>query len=289
MKIYFSKKSDYAIGRGFSFARNIETYLNKKEIIVTDNINGKFDAALIIGPTTISRDDFKKLVNEKIPTVLRLDNIPEDYRNRGTAISRLKDFSQEADIVVYQSQWAKEYMMSLINRDGTIIYNGVDTNIFHKNGRKVEKRKTYLYVRSSTNESKRWQEAKYMFRREWLNNKNSILYVVGNFADYIKLYGNEFIDRYKLGMFDEPFKYFGQVKDPQQMADIYRQSDILIAPYYNDACSNVLMEARLCGCDIMFGTAEHTGSNQEIMQLKEHELSADWMSEQYLGIFKLLT
>lgn len=294
MRIYFSARSDGGTTGAFSFARNLEKYLVGRGNFVISDWKEDFDVALVIGATTIERNVWKAIESRKIPIVFRIDNIPEDYRNRGTAISRMKDYSEWADVVVYQSYWAKEYVMGLTGRDGAVIYNGVDTNIYNvKNRISDNEEPVYLYVRSSTNENKRWAEAKYIFRTEWLkNDRKGIFRIVGNFADYIKIYGKDFVDRYKLGLFDEPYEYLGTIADPLRMAEVYKNSHFLIAPFFNDADSNVITEGLTCGCKLLAGTAKDSGGTPEIV--KEFEkgrmdwASLDRMGAEYEGIFKLL-
>ena len=272
------------IGGGFSFARNLWKSL-KSQCFLTDNINDEFDIALIIGPTTISRDDVKKIKARNIPIVLRCDNIPEDYRNRGTAISRLKDYSKMADVVIYQSKWARDYVKSLTGVGGAVIYNGVDKDIFNTEGRIGNK--NILYVRSSTNENKRWQEAKYWFREMWLEDNSWHFYILGNFADYIKLFSDDFINSYRLGLFDEPHTYLGQMKTAEEMATVFKESSILLAPYYNDACSNTILEARACGLKIETCHGGMSGGTPELLELHDDLIGIDRMGREYIGVFKL--
>lgn len=289
MRIFISTKPDTSIGGGWTFTRNIVNYLQQQGVMCVFDKDIPYDVAFVIGPTTISKDDFREIRSSGKPIALRIDNIPEDYRNRGTALSRLKEFSKDSDVVIYQSAWAREYVRGFTGIDGTIIMNGVDRSIFNTKDRILsDETRRYLYVRSSTNESKRWQEAKYIYRMEWLNRGKTHLDIVGNFGDYLKQYGDDFIKNYRMGMFDEPYAYLGQITNPHHLAEIYKRSHAVIAPFYNDACSNVMLEARACGCELMFGTAEHSGANQEILALPDDKLSIDYMGEQYMGIFKVL-
>src|SRR3990167_837957 len=241
MKIHIPIYDRNGIGGGWSFLRNLEKGL-KSDCYFVDNLC-EADILFIAGPTLAIHEIVESAERLGKPIVLRVDNIPEDYRNRGTALSRLKIFSEKADVVVYQSEWARGYVGGYTGVDGTVIYNGVDKNIFKPTTNKIELKDcaldkldalTYtsahrvLYVRSSTNESKRWQEAKYFFREMWLKNRIAKLSVVGNFGDYVKLYGDDFIGRYTLGAFDEPIEYLGQLNTAEQMAKVMRNSDEIL-------------------------------------------------------------
>lgn len=285
MRIYIPKFDEKAVGGGWTFLRSLIKYI-KSEVSFAHTIED-CDIMFIPGPTLAERADVEKARQLEKRIVLRVDNIPEDYRNRGTAVSRLKDFSRMADAVVYQSNWARDYVMSLTHVDGAVIYNGVNRDIFNPVGR-AEKSNQILYVRSSTNENKRWQEAKYYFREYWKKRPELIFTVVGNFADYVKLYGEDFEKRYHLGLFDEPHVYYGKVPEAEAMAEIYRGSAVMLAPYYNDACSNIILEARACGCEVDMCLSGNSGGTPEIMALDEALIGADRMAKEYLGLFKLV-
>ena len=283
MKIYIPNYDPNGLGGGWTFLRN---FIRATSSVVQLSSLQDCDVMFICGPTMASRDEVKKAQSLGKKIVLRVDNIPEDYRNRGTAISRLKDYSKISDAVVYQSEWAREYVMGLTGVDGVVIYNGVNFKIFNDKERDQHS-KNILYVRSSTNESKRWQEAKYIFREMWLEDKELQLLVVGNFADYIKLYGDDFVGRYNLGCFDEFVTYIGQIKDVSKMADIMRRSREILIPFYNDACSNTVLEAIACGCKINTCHSGNTGGTPEILD-KDLDINMDRMGKEYLGLFDLV-
>lgn len=301
MQIYIPNLDQDSIGGGWTFLRNFLKSMGQ-DIQLAHSV-ADCDILFICGPTVVSREIVEQAKALKKKIVFRVDNIPEDYRNRGTAISRLKDFSAAADAVVYQSKWAREYVMSLTGVDGTVIYNGVDKSIFNKDGRDPNAQDV-LYIRSSTNENKRWQEAKYIFRMKYfIHQKTEVpdgcyhcagpeglkLVVVGNFNDYIKLYSDDFITRYRLGLFpDEPYFYHGQVKDPVKMAAIFRSCRVVLTPYYNDACSNVVLEARASGCKIDPCDSGMFGGTKELIELPDEMIGIDRMAKEYLGLFKLV-
>jgi len=277
-RIKFSTDTEWRGSGGWSFSNTLAKYLSKAGWPIVDSLQDA-DIFLITGPTTANRDVVKMAIDKGIKVVFRVDNIPEDYRNRGTAVSRLKDFSKMADVVVYQSNWAKDYVMGLTEVDGAVIYNGVDTKTFFS--RKNKKNKeivNYLYVKSSTNENKRWPEAKYYFRMEWLKNKNSKLHLVGRWGREIK--------EYNFGLFNEPYEYHGEIKNPYQMAELYRQCDIILIPYYNDACSQVVLEAKASGLQINTCFSGMTGGTPELLELSD--ISAERMTQEYIGLFNLV-
>ncbi|HBX15876.1 MAG TPA: hypothetical protein DEF57_01040 [Candidatus Magasanikbacteria bacterium] len=285
--MYIPNLNKNGLGGGWTFLNNLLKAI-KTDVQIAHSVED-CDIMFICGPTMVGRDEVELANKLGKKIIFRVDNIPEDYRNRGTAISRLKDYSKMADVVVYQSEWARNYVKTLTCVDGAVIFNGVDRDIFNKDNR-TDNYKQYLYVRSSTNENKRWQEAKFFFREYWMtaDNHELELIVVGNFSDYVKLYGDDFINRYKLGAFDEPIKYLGQINDPRRMAEIYKTSAVLIAPYYNDACSNTILEARACGCEIDLCLSGNSGGTPEILALSDELIGIDRMGKEYLGLFNLV-
>lgn len=222
------------------------------------------DTVLITGPTMASHSDVDKAREDGKRIVLRVDNAVRDSRNRGTGMSRLSAFADFADIVIYQSEWARKFLLPFTKIDGPVILNGVDTKKFNSKNRMVEN-DTYLYVRSSRDEGKQWIMAWYYF----VNNPGK-LNIVGKFSqenlEYnFDFYNNEFI------------KYWGEQNN---MADHYRNNRYFLYTYLNDACSNTLLEARASGCEIVdvYGMLG-TGGAPEIMACED--ISLERMAREY--------
>lgn len=74
------------------------------------------------------------------------------------------------------------------------------------------------------------------------------------------------------------------------MAKIYRSADYLYAPYALDACSNVVIEARMCGMEIVVGGVvgrEVEGSSTtEILRAPLEQLTLKAMGDKYLEVFE---
>ena len=133
MKIYLPSDSKQSLGGGWTFRRNLEKGMFIIGHKITDDLS-EADIALVAGVTMITRDTWRKLKEAKCKTVVRIDNVPRNSRNRNTGISRLRDFAQEADEVVYQCEWSRFYLSDFLGREGKIVYNGVDTDIFNTEG-----------------------------------------------------------------------------------------------------------------------------------------------------------
>lgn len=199
---------------------------------------------LIPGATMVDRVTVEKYYGHK-KIVLRVDNQLKHSRNRATGMSRLYDYAQMADAIVYQSQWARNYLREFLKSQNTkeyVILNGSDEKIFYPRMARFRPRKRYLYVASSTDESKGWVIAHQKFQ-EIHKEENAEIWLVGKFDDKVRDYGFDFFN-------GEKWEYKGVVKRPKQMARIYRACDALLYSYFCDACSNCLNEAMMCGLEI---------------------------------------
>ena len=114
----------------------------------------------ITGPTMVKHEEVAKAKADGKKIVLRLDNHLLNSRNRNTGMSRMKAYCEVADLIIYQSQWAKDYLMPFTKRDGVVILNGVDTKLF-KPGNKIKG--SCLYIRSSRINEKGWEMARYWY------------------------------------------------------------------------------------------------------------------------------
>jgi len=235
MKICVPLKAKQGIGGGWSFTRNFVKALNS-QVQFVDSIQD-CDIYFIPGSTMTTRDEvgIARKLGKKI--VLRIDNIPRNSRNRNTGTSRLYDFAQIADMVIYQSNWAREWVKLFIKKDGPVILNGCDTEIFSPNGEKYEKdgNPQYLYSRYNRDATKGWEIAWHYFQKEYFRNPNVHLWVIGKF--------NPEIVGYNLDLFggaEARYKYFGIIEDPKEIAKIYRSVDAILVPYMLEACSNVV-------------------------------------------------
>lgn len=244
-------------GGGWTAARYLADGLNNTKYEEADTV-------LITGPTMASHDQVSQAKQDGKKIVLRLDNAVRDSRNRGTGMSRLKAFCEAADLVIYQSEWAKKFLYPFTKKDGEVILNGVDTSRFNKGGRTTSE-DTYLYVRSSRDEGKQWIMAWY-----WFVNNPGQLAIVGKFSQENLEYNFDFFN-------NESYRFYGEQKE---MPAFYRSNKYFLYTYLNDACSNTLLEARASGCEIVdvYGMLQ-TGGASEIMALED--LSIKRMVSEY--------
>jgi len=248
MSICILNDSSGQIGGGWTFLRNFKVGL--KDIIV-DNPEDA-DVLFIPSASMVKRDTVMSWVRDK-KIVLRCDNYLKHSRNRRTGMSRMLDYAKVADVVVYQSQWAKSFLELYNHSDGksTVIPNGSERMVVEPY--EYDGRKRYLYVAANSDESKGWVMAQQKFM-EIHRKEKAELWIVGSFNSKLVEYGFDFFN-------DEKINYFGTV-DYKEMAKIYTSCDAFLYSYFCDVCPNALNEALIYGLDIVdcYGMLETGGA-----------------------------
>lgn len=259
MKIHLLNYEPNRTGGGWTAARYLYEGLNCVDY-------SEADCVLITGPTMAHHDQVEQARRDGKKIVLRVDNAVRDSRNRGTGMSRMKSFADQADLVVYQSQWAREFLLPFTKKDGPVILNGVDTKRFCPSDH-PHREDSYLYVRSSRDEGKNWIGAWY-----WFVNNPGFLRIVGKFSPDNLEWNFDFYN-------NERFSFMGE-QPPDVMPGLFRASKYFLYSYICDASSNTLLEARASGCEIVdvFGALQ-TGGAPEIMACKD--ISVERMVKEY--------
>lgn len=197
------------------------------------------DVVIIPSASMVKRDQIpqgKKLI-------LRADNFLKDSRNRGTGMTRMKDFARQADAVIFQSEWAKRTLTPHLEplKASHVVLNGSDDKNFTPGVKDPRKRfKRFLYVRQNRDDSKNPHMAFSKFRE--IREENDELWIVGQFSSDAVQWN------FDLG--ELPVKYLGSVPF-EQMPTIYQQCDALLYSYFDDAASNAAIEAILSGLEIV--------------------------------------
>jgi len=284
MKLYIPSRAKQGIGGGWTFVRYLtETLSNKVEFIYETPFMGNCDIVFIPGPTLMDRDsmNYAKKLGKKI--VLRVDGCPEDWRNRNTGWSRLRDYAKLADQVIYQSEFIKRTIGRLVKRDGVVIYNGVDQNIFKPDGDKYPKKgdPSILHVGFRKDPCKRPEEAIMRFRELKMDNPEAFLQFAGNFPTYLK--------EYKFGMLDfvkgKDWDFAGIITDRNELAKIMRSHDYLAYVAFADPCPNVLIEGLSCGLKPLW-LNDYGGQKEIVDNWEKVDWSINRMSKEYLNIFE---
>lgn len=283
MKIAIVNQSKQEIGGGWSFINNIRKGFTKHGQETVDWPLA--DLVLIPSSSMISKELFREIKGAGKKIVLRVDNIPRNSRNRNTGTTRLLEFAQGANRVIYQSEWAKAYVGGFIGSDGPIIYNGLDLDIFKKEGSYLDfKHKgnpIYLYSRYNRDETKRWEEAWYDYQMIHRGNPNAYLVIVGQFSSELVETNFDFFN-------GERFEFLGIIDNPERMAQCLRGCDYMLATYYNDCFSNTYLEALACGVELL--NPNLTGGTKEMLELWERKgqdyFSLERMIKEYLNCFE---
>jgi glycosyltransferase involved in cell wall biosynthesis len=192
----------------------------------------------------------------------------------------MRRFGRQADMVVYQSEWARMYAGYLVGEvDSLVIRNGVDTSIFYPQ-KKNEHRDflKYLFVQFNRDENKRWPEAAYRFHMDWRQNKKNRLTIVGAFTPELVDAGFDFFA-------GESVEYYLPVSDRYALADVYRAHDVLLFPAFADAAPNTVLEARACGLQIE--GVNPIGGTTEMLE-PDLDISLERMCDDYEKLFNLI-
>lgn len=247
--IYIAGYDPQRSGGGWGFARNFYKAFKDEVTFSLDEA----DIYFIPGASMTSREEVDRAKGKKI--VLRVDNALLPSNNRGGGMTHLKDYADQADTVIYQSEWARDYLSGFLGKGGPVITNGVDLSVYHPKGRKEGA--VYGYARSSRHETKGWEAARYYFSRLHEKDPKRKLLIIGRFSPEMLEYNFNFYN-------GENYTYLGE-QPPEKMPELYRQIDIMIIPYFNDACSNTVIEALCCGCQLFDNPFLHTGGTMEIL------------------------
>lgn len=269
MKIALPSYDIRAIGGGWSFISNFNKAM-RGNIVDYEQA----DIYFIPSASMVSRDDVQVAKNDGKKIVLRCDNIIRNSRNRNTGMSRMKDFSDWADLVIFQSEFAEQLLNPYLQTEQwKVIYNSVDEGVFNDKGR-IERTDRYYYGKHSSDETKNWEMARVAYQKIQEIKPEAILNLVGRFDGNLEEYNFDFYN-------NERYKYWGYVTDPQAMANIYKQSDWFIYTYFNDACSNSLIEALMCGVKVYDPyLMVNTGGTSEILE-------RFWKREKYFELKRM--
>lgn len=296
MKVFIGdiKGIESKLGGGWSFTRNFIDLVDDKLVNTLDEA----DIFFITGATLVTRDEFRQAKAKKKKIVLRADGIPEDWRNRGTGWSRFRDYSLQADLVIYQSDFIHntigKYMRDMhgLKAKQVIIYNGVDTTIFNPHGDKFRQfgDPSVLYVNYRKNENnKRVEEAIERFRYFKVDNPNATMTFAGNFSKEQFLWNGS---EWDFGMLDmrntKDWQYVGIISDRSKLAKIMRSADFLAFPSFADPCPNTLIEGLMCGLEPLW--VNEYGGQHDIVKLWENkfDFSREHMVANYISEFEQL-
>ena len=283
IKIYLPNISKSQIGGGWTFIRNLKNGL-KREVEFVDNVDD-CHVYFITGPTIVNPPEAHEARRKSKAIVFRVDNVPRKSRNkRSTPHERMKEFADLATVVIYQSEWAKKYC-HLLCGDGEIIYNGVDTKIFHPNKDLRPKDKTiFLYAYHGKNELKQFWKAHYIFQMKYRENPKSEFWFINDFGRNWQEINDSNFDFWN----GEKYVELDKVDNPDDMAALMQKASFLIYPSILDACPNLVLEARASGLAVIGESSREFSGTEELLDY-QLDITLERMCEEYLSLFKLIT
>lgn len=241
------------------FVRNISPFLKNKGIEVSFNPNETCDIlfTLITAPIEI----VLRAKGKGARVIQRLDGVffdkTKDYKGMNL---KLKATQDEADLVIYQSNFAKEMCQHYLGipQRFRIIYNPVDTAVFTPYGKKMDFEGINLLAVSTWRPWKRLQDSVEAVK-ELLRIRNDIVFTI--IGRGVNIEGAS-----------SHIKYLGELPHDSLPA-YYRSSQVFLYPSYLDWCPNVVLEALSSGtpviCTDTGGTPELVGNGGIIIKTGE--------------------
>lgn len=247
MIVNILNESKQGIGGGWTFRENLIDGFKKIGVQVSEKWEGA-DIVLIPSSSMVTKETFHLVSDSGKKIVLRIDNIPRNSRNRNTGTTRLQGYVEKAHGVIYQSEWAKTFVGDWLKKEGEIIYNGINLDIFKPDGALINFSKigspVYLYSRFNRDETKHFDVAHYEFQMISRKNPEAVLILVGQFSPELRETNFDFFN-------GEKIKYLGVLPSGEDMARVYRGCDYIFATYFNDCYSNTYCEALCCGLEMV--------------------------------------
>lgn len=281
MKIWSSLKPHKASGPHI-FAKHLEDGLRDKGIDVTYDIEDDYDLMLIIATYDMFfNKKIKEKKNEGVKIVQRLNGV----YTFGTSniFYPLRNFGMKyvlhnlADYIIYQSEYSKflcDKYLGKPNREWSIIYNGVDFNLFNPEGERYNYDAQYtLFCITDFGRGVTFYPL-----------IKAMTYLKEELSDVQLVLAGPMNSRYKQTLENKPYiKYIGRI--PNNEVPLYeREADCFIYSI-RGAGDWTLIEAMACGLPI---ACYDIGCNRELIGNNEAGILADSGIEKYLWKYFML-
>ncbi len=213
------------------------------------------------------------------------DSIPRHRKNNSQRLweKKKKMYDNSRLNIVVPSQWLFDNIKKSIlkNQPITLIYNGVDTNIFSPKNKTIMRKKFGLplnkkiIIFSSKGGKKNiWKGWKYI---EYILEKTK-----GSKDLFFLCVGSRDTNDHRANI-----GYIDYINNPSELSGYYSASDILLYPSIADNCPLTVLEAMACGLPVL---TFNTGGIPEIVENKLHGYVAQYKNEiDLLDGFKYLT
>lgn len=282
MKIYLGMKPGYKNANYiFPFSKNIVSFFDEKKIDYTFNPLTKVDIALCI----------QWEPSLKIVKILKMRGAKIVHRLDGRAKSLIKIYDKDeenrkinnlADWTVFQSSYVKEHTSKSIKtifgvespicnnlEKSSIIYNGVNRNIFNEKGETIKLKGKYNILHVSFTAGTR-KGVRYVINMAGLLRKNPDFhfYLIGRQKQDI-------LDGHLLKKFSN-ITTLDVIYDQELLAKYMRSGHVLLFPSKNDYCPNTALEAMSCGLPIIY---HDSGGTPELICGDNHKAGIAYMKK----------
>lgn len=283
MRIYCpnTKEGQHVVGGGWTFLRNFRKAMAPHAQFVESWREA--ECVFVTGVTMADLSEVREAHEAGVPIVFRVDNVPRKSRNRrSTPHERMRELAEMATVVVYQSEWAKRYCFPLCG-DGTVVYNGVDTDLFRMNPDALPPHPRYLFAYHGKNEQKGFWTAHLLFQMEARRDREAEFFFVNDFGRD----GPELAESNYDFWNGEKHLHLPRYETPEEMVTLMQSCTHLIYPAVCDASPNVVLEARACGLTVVGAAPRELAGTQELLDLPFEDIGLERMGHEYAGIIGL--
>jgi glycosyltransferase involved in cell wall biosynthesis len=185
--------------------------------------------------------------NPGLKIVHRVDNAGREYGRSGNCDERLANINKLVDVTIFQSRYSRYVTMEkykLVKKDGPIIYNPIDTDLFNPDGPKASLPPGVKICNAS-----------------WSTNPMKGTGQIPSLAEKNPDFHFILCGRYD-SMPELPNIHFLGQLCKEELAKVMRSSDVFFFPSRNEACPNVVIEALASGLPIVY---HDSGATKELV------------------------
>ncbi len=232
----------------YTFLRYLRRYLDARGIAHSTELSGTYDL-LLVNSFVVPAEDIRAAKERlsALRVVQRVDGSASDYGRTDNADHRQARVNLLADLTIYQSnygRYATRKKIKVLSRDGPVIHNPVDTDLFRPDGETMELagNRRVAYVSFSTNPKKGAGD----LYRVAEDHPDVDFHLVGR---YENCPGLQNLHQHGLLSSD-------------RLSVLLRSCDALAFFSENETCSNVLLEGLATGLPVLY---KDSGGNGELV------------------------
>ena len=233
------------LGGPSSFMMNLKDYLDKAEYKYSRFFFGAKGIFFPMGYRPAKLWIAKRL---GMKVIQRLDGVyyPSQHGENYYKFNelQLKTYNNYSDFIVFQSEYSKKQVFEMFGEipqnKYEIIHNGVDKNYFYPSANKLKKSNNIKFIVAGAFRKKAMIEPIVLALDKLKNKFDFELLAVGpiNLKE-IEIY------------FKRDYVNWVGAKSKNEIADLYRESDILLHTQINDNCPNIVLEAISTGLPVV--------------------------------------